>query len=90
MAATGSIWFLIAVFGVVSAVGQSGTSLTNTGAMLSKWFRRRRGPPQAGIGLARQLAAAVIGPAQAKLRPAASGDTVDTPRLVAHSNVIRE
>ena len=43
MAATGSIWFLIAVFGVVSAVGQSGTSLTNTGAMLSKWFRRRRG-----------------------------------------------
>ena len=43
MAATGSIWFLIAVFGVVSAVGQSGTSLTNTGATLSKWFRRRRG-----------------------------------------------
>ena len=43
MAATGSIWYLIAIFGVVSAVGQSGTSLTNTGAMLSKWFRRRRG-----------------------------------------------
>ena len=43
MAATGSIWYLIAVFGVVSAVGQSGTSLTNTGATLSKWFRRRRG-----------------------------------------------
>ncbi len=43
MAATGSIWYLIAVFGVVAAVGQSGTSLTNTGAMLSKWFRRRRG-----------------------------------------------
>ena len=43
MAATGSIWFLIAVFGVVSAIGQSGTSLTNTGATLSKWFRRRRG-----------------------------------------------
>ena len=43
MALTGSIWYLIAVFGVVAAVGQSGTSLTNTGAMLSKWFRRRRG-----------------------------------------------
>ena len=43
MAATGSIWYLIAIFGVVAAVGQSGTSLTNTGAMLSKWFRRRRG-----------------------------------------------
>lgn len=43
MALTGSIWYLIAIFGVVSAVGQSGTSLTNTGAMLSKWFRRRRG-----------------------------------------------
>ncbi len=43
MALTGSVWYLIAVFGVVAAVGQSGTSLTNTGAMLSKWFRRRRG-----------------------------------------------
>ena len=43
MALTGSVWYLIAMFGVVSAVGQSGTSLTNTGAMLSKWFRRRRG-----------------------------------------------
>ena len=43
MALTGSVWYLIAMFGVVAAVGQSGTSLTNTGAMLSKWFRRRRG-----------------------------------------------
>ena len=43
MAFTGSIWYLIAMFGVVAAVGQSGTSLTNTGAMLSKWFRRQRG-----------------------------------------------
>lgn len=43
MAATGSVWYLIGMFGVVAAVGQSGTSLTNTGAMLSKWFRRRRG-----------------------------------------------
>ena len=43
MTFTGSVWYLIAVFGVVAAVGQSGTSLTNTGAMLSKWFRRRRG-----------------------------------------------
>ena len=43
MVFTGSVWYLIAMFGVVAAVGQSGTSLTNTGAMLSKWFRRRRG-----------------------------------------------
>ena len=43
MAATGSMWYLIGMFGVVAAIGQSGTSLTNTGAMLSKWFRRRRG-----------------------------------------------
>ena len=43
MAATGSVWYLIAMFGVVAAVGQSGTSMTNTAAMLSKWFRRRRG-----------------------------------------------
>ena len=40
---TGSMWYLIGMFGVVAAVGQSGTSLTNTGAMLSKWFRRQRG-----------------------------------------------
>ena len=43
MAATGSVWYLIAMFGVVAAVGQSGSSMTNTAAMLSKWFRRRRG-----------------------------------------------
>ena len=43
MTLTGSMWYLIGMFGVVTAVGQSGTSLTNTGAMLSKWFRRRRG-----------------------------------------------
>ncbi len=43
MTLTGSMWYLIGMFGVVAAVGQSGTSLTNTGAMLSKWFRRRRG-----------------------------------------------
>ncbi|MDE2785800.1 MAG: MFS transporter [Chloroflexota bacterium] len=43
MAATSSMWYLIGIFGVVAAIGQSGTSLTNTGAMLSKWFRRRRG-----------------------------------------------
>lgn len=43
MAATGSVWYLIAMFGVIAAVGQSGTSMTNTAAMLSKWFRRRRG-----------------------------------------------
>lgn len=43
MAATGSIWYMIAMFGVIAAIGQSGTSMTNTAAMLSKWFRRRRG-----------------------------------------------
>ena len=43
MAATSSIWYMIAMFGVIAAIGQSGTSMTNTAAMLSKWFRRRRG-----------------------------------------------
>ena len=43
MAATGSIWYMIAMFGVIAAIGQSGSSMTNTAAMLSKWFRRRRG-----------------------------------------------
>ncbi len=35
--------FLVFLFGVVSAVATSGTSLSNTMALLSKWFRRRRG-----------------------------------------------
>lgn len=43
MAATGSIWYMIAMFGVIAAIGQSGTSMTNTAAMLSKWFQRQRG-----------------------------------------------
>ena len=43
MAATSSIWYMIAMFGVIAAIGQSGSSMTNTAAMLSKWFRRRRG-----------------------------------------------
>jgi len=36
------ILFIIFVFGFVSATAISGTSLTNTGALLAKWFRRKR------------------------------------------------
>jgi MFS family permease len=36
------ILFLIVVFGFLSSVALAGTSLTNTGALLSRWFRRRR------------------------------------------------
>ena len=34
--------FLIFLFGFVSSVALSGMSLNNTGALLSRWFRRRR------------------------------------------------
>jgi MFS family permease len=34
--------FLMAVFGIIMSVAWSGTSLTTTGALLSRWFQRRR------------------------------------------------
>lgn len=37
------ILFLIFMFGMVSAVAASGSSLTNTSALLARWFRRKRG-----------------------------------------------
>ena len=36
------ILYLAFMFGIVASVALSGASLTNTGALLSKWFRRRR------------------------------------------------
>ncbi len=41
--ATFHVLFLIFVFGFVMSVAMSGTSLSNTGALLSRWFRRKRG-----------------------------------------------
>ena len=35
--------FLVFMFGVVTGVATSGTSLSNTMALVSRWFRRRRG-----------------------------------------------
>ena len=43
LAATQHIVFLVLIFGLVMSVGLSGSSLTNTGALLTKWFRRKRG-----------------------------------------------
>ena len=34
--------FLVFVFGLVSSIALSGASTTNTGALLARWFRRRR------------------------------------------------
>ena len=34
--------FLVFIFGVVTSIALSGSSLSTTGALLSKWFRRRR------------------------------------------------
>ena len=36
------ILFLVFMFGVVTSIALSGSSLSTTGALLSKWFRRRR------------------------------------------------
>jgi len=36
------ILFLIFMFGIVASVAGGGASLTNTGALVAKWFRRRR------------------------------------------------
>jgi MFS family permease len=42
LALTNHIVFLIVLFGVVMAIAMSGSSLTTTSALLSKWFRRQR------------------------------------------------
>jgi MFS family permease len=42
LAATFHILFLILVFGVIMAIAWSGTSLTTTSALLSRWFQRQR------------------------------------------------
>ncbi len=43
VAFTQHILFFIFVFGVLSSMAQSGLSLTNTSALLSRWFQRLRG-----------------------------------------------
>ena len=40
---TNSFLFFVFVFGVLASVAQSGLSLTNTSALLSRWFIRMRG-----------------------------------------------
>jgi MFS family permease len=42
LATTFHILFLILVFGVIMSIAWSGTSLTTTSALLSRWFQRRR------------------------------------------------
>jgi MFS family permease len=42
LALTLHIVFLIAVFGVIMSIAWSGTSLTTTSALLSRWFRHKR------------------------------------------------
>ena len=39
---TNSFWFLFIIFGFVISIGMSGSSITNTMALLGKWFRRKR------------------------------------------------
>ena len=43
LALTTHVLFLIFVFGVAASLAQSGLSLTNTSALLSRWFHRKRG-----------------------------------------------
>jgi MFS family permease len=42
LALTFHIVYLIAVFGIIMSIAWSGTSLTTTGALLSRWFQRKR------------------------------------------------
>ena len=42
LAATYHVVFLIIMFGFVMSVANSGVSLTNTNALLTRWFRRKR------------------------------------------------
>jgi MFS family permease len=42
LALTFHILFLIVVFGIIMSIAWSGTSLTTTSALLSRWFQRRR------------------------------------------------
>jgi MFS family permease len=42
LATTFHIVFLIVVFGVIMSIAWSGTSLTTTSALLSRWFQRKR------------------------------------------------
>lgn len=39
---TTNIFFLMFMFGLVSSIALSGASLNNTGALLTRWFKRRR------------------------------------------------
>ena len=39
---THSFWFMFLIFGFVISIGMSGPSITNTMALLGKWFRRKR------------------------------------------------
>lgn len=42
LALTFHILFLVFMFGVVASMAQSGPSLSNTAALMSRWFKRRR------------------------------------------------
>jgi MFS family permease len=42
LALTHHLLFLLVVFGVLRSIAQSGSSLSTTAALLSKWFHRRR------------------------------------------------
>ena len=39
---TTGIWFLVFMFGFVASMAQSGPALSNTAALMSRWFKRRR------------------------------------------------
>src|SRR5918992_326855 len=57
--------FLVFMFGFLTATAMSGVSLTNTGALLSKWFRRKRatvvGLNAIGLGVSPATAAIAFG-----------------------------
>lgn len=40
---TSNVFYLMFMFGIVVSMAQSGPALSNTAALMSRWFRRRRG-----------------------------------------------
>ena len=71
---TQHIIFLILIFGVVMSVGLSGSSLTNTGALLTRWFRRKRGTALSLSTAGASLGGMVLVPFSAYLIEATGGN----------------
>jgi MFS family permease len=72
LALTFHILFLAFVFGIVASTALSGASANNTGALLARWFRRRRGTVVGLSGAGSSVGGLVLVPFAAYLMEATS------------------